>query len=82
MFVPQKAIDAMLRVLNGQGAEKHGDAWKTMNLDDIVAPAWGHIRKAAAHSRDFSNRDDDTNELHLTHAMARLALMIERIEGP
>ena len=71
-----RSIRAVLRVMRGQGASKHGDAWKTRN-DGIDAAAF-HRHLDRHNDPCHPDCDADTGELHLAHAAARLLIRLER----
>lgn len=70
------AVQAVLRVLNGPGAQKHGDAWKSRPDHIDMDAMQRHLLKHE--SSDFLDTDHETGELHLAHAAARLLIRLER----
>jgi hypothetical protein len=75
-FLPWRVINSIGRILNTQGALKHGDSWRTRpdHIDYDAAERHG----VKALDPEHTNIDLDTGELHLCHKIARLMLIAER----
>ena len=69
-------IEGLLRVLNGEGAKKHGDEWKTRDERYEMSHALMHELRAADPERC---QHDETGELHELKAFCNRALRLERI---
>ncbi len=70
------ATAAVLELLTGQGADKHGDSW--MTREDREDMNHHDIHKMKYFSGDYPDYDCDTNGLHLISALARMQLVLER----
>ena len=62
--------------MNGHGAAKHGDAWKTRK--DSVDRDAGLRHELKAGDPLVSDYDHDSGELHETHAIWRRLVVLER----
>jgi len=75
-FMPWRALLAIGRILNTDGAKKHGNSWKT-RPDHIDYDAAAR-HKLKAEDELHSNYDIDSGELHEAHRIARLLFPLER----
>jgi hypothetical protein len=66
----------VLALLNGQGAAKHGNSW--MERDDRIDMSHADIHRVRYFDEDWPDHDAESGELHLTHAIARELLVLER----
>ncbi len=70
------AIAAVLELLNGNGAAKHGDAWKTR--DDRIDMSHAEMHHVRYWDPDWPDYDHHNNALHLTSDIARRLLVLEK----
>ncbi len=70
------AVDAVLTLLNGNGAAKHGDAWKTRV--DRIDMSHAKMHEVRYFDPDWPDYDQSNGALHLTSDIARRLLVLER----
>lgn len=75
-YMPWRALLSIGRILNTDGAKKHGDSWKE-RPDHIDYDAAAR-HKIKAEDAEHSNYDLDSGELHEAHRIARLLFPLER----
>ena len=71
-----RATAAVLHLVTGHGAEKHGDDWKT----DSDRESMSHVEmhKVRYFSPDWPDSEAESSQLHLVHMIAGLKFILER----
>lgn len=73
-MIPVAAIESAIDILDGEGATKHGDEWKTRADEIDKDAALRHINR----HMDGNTTDPETGDLHIDYAVGRLLLMASR----
>ncbi len=71
-----RATAAVLHLVTGHGAAKHGDDWKT----DSDRESMSHVETHKVHyfDPDWPDREVESGQLHLVHMIAGLNFVLER----